>query len=50
MKININLFSILYGASKGFMNAFKACMNPFEAPERNVKKKLKIIFSPRPGL
>ena len=45
IKIKINLifiFTILHGASKGFMKAFKA---EAEAPQRNVKIKFKIFFS-----
>ena len=35
IKIKINfLFSLLCGASKSFMKAFKAFINPFDAPEK----------------
>ena len=43
VKINLNFYFIvtfLCGASKGFMKAYKAIMNPFEAPQRNVKIKI----------
>ena len=36
----IFVFKFLFGASKGFMKAFKAFIKPFEAPERSVKIKL----------
>ena len=36
----IFIFTLLYGASKGFMNASKAFMKPFEAPPRSVKIKM----------
>ena len=40
-KINlIFLFTLLCGASKGFMKAFKAFTKPFEAPQRSVKIKI----------
>ena len=36
----LNFFALLCGASKGFMNAFKAFIKPFEAPQ---SVKIKII-------
>ena len=44
------IFTLLYGAWKGFMKAFKASIKPFDAPQTNVKIKFKLIFSLRPGL
>ena len=44
-KININfIFTLFCGTTKGFMNALKAFIKPFEAPRRSVKIKLKLIF------
>ena len=41
IKIELNfIFTLLCGASKGFMKAFKAFIKPFEAPQRNVKIKI----------
>ena len=40
-KINLNFyFTLLCGASQGFMKAFKAFIKPFEAPQRSVKIKV----------
>ena len=36
----IFIFTLLCGASKGFMKAFKAFIKPFEAPQRSVKIKI----------
>ena len=38
------IFTLLCGASKGFMKAFKAFIKPFEAPQRSVKTKLSVDF------
>ena len=44
-KINLNFyFHTLCGALKGFMKALKAFIKPFEAPQRSVKIKVKLIF------
>ena len=32
-------FTLLCGASEGFMRAFKAFIKPFEAPQKRVKMK-----------
>ena len=38
---NLNfIFTLLCGASKGFMKAFKASIKPFEAVQRSVKIKI----------
>ena len=53
IKIDINLifiFTLLCGASKGFMKALTAFIKPFEAPQRSVKKNFQLIFSFCPGL
>ena len=40
-KINLNfIFTLLCGASKGFMKTLKAFIKPFEAPQRSVKIKI----------
>ena len=36
----ILIFTLLCGASKGFMKALKAFIKPFEAPKRSVKIKI----------
>ena len=36
----IFIFTLLCGASKGFMKAVKALIKPFEAPQRIVKIKI----------
>ena len=36
----ILIFTLLYGASKGFMKVFKAFTKLFEAPQRSVKIKI----------
>ena len=33
-----------------FIKVFKAFIKPFEAPQRSVKIRIKLIFSRRPGL
>ena len=53
IEINIKLifiFTLLCGTSKGFMKALKALIKPFEEPQRNVKRKINLIFSLQPGL
>ena len=35
---------LLFGSSKRFMKAFKVFMKSFEAPQRSVKIKFKLIF------
>ena len=35
--ISIFIFTILYGASKGFLKALKSLIKPFVAPQRNLK-------------
>ena len=37
-------FTLLCGATKDFMKAFKAFIKPFEAPQRNVKIKIEVNF------
>ena len=47
IKIKINLiviFTLLCGASKGFMKALKTFIKRFEAPQGSVKVKIKLIF------
>ena len=34
------MFTLLYGASKGFMKALKAFIKSFETPQRSVKIKI----------
>ena len=36
----IFIFTLLCGAAKDFMKAFKAFIKPFEAPQRSVKIKI----------
>ena len=36
----IFIFKLLCGASKGFLNFFKALIKPFETPQRSVKIKI----------
>ena len=45
MKIFIFIFSLLWGASKGFMKAFKAFIKPFGGAQRNLKLKFKFLSS-----
>ena len=41
IKIELNfIFTLLCGASKGFMKAFKVFIKPFEAPQKSVKIKI----------
>ena len=43
-------FTLLLGASKGFMKTFKTFIEPFEVAQRSLKKKnFQLIFSLRPG-
>ena len=37
-------FTLLCGASKGFRKTLKAFIKPYEATQRSVKKKIKLIF------
>ena len=39
------MFTLLSGASKGFMKALKAFTKPFEVPQRSVKIKIYVYFS-----
>ena len=38
----ILIFTLLCGVSKGFMNALKAFMKPFEAPEGSMKIEIQV--------
>ena len=43
IEMNINLifvFTLFYGASKGFMKTFNAFVKPFVAPQRSVEIKI----------
>ena len=40
----IFIFTLLYGAWKHFMKAFKAFIKPIEAQQRSVKLKFNLIF------
>ena len=40
----ILIFTLLYGASKGFMKDFKVFMKPFAVSQRSVKIKIQISF------
>ena len=40
----IFIFTLLCGASKGFMKVLKALTKPFEAPKRSAKVKLSVNF------
>ena len=44
------IFTLLCGATNGFMKALKAFIKPFEAPQRSVKIKIYVKFSLHPGL
>ena len=44
------ILTLLCGASKGFMKAFKAFIEPFETPQRSVKINDKVIFVSLPGI
>ena len=37
-------FTLLYGAPKGFMNALKALIKPFEVLQRSAKTKIYLIL------
>ena len=40
-KIKLNFcFHTSFGATKGFMKALKACIKPFEIPQKSVKIKI----------
>ena len=41
---SIFIFTLLCGASKGFMKALKAFIKPFEVPQRSVKIKILVNF------
>ena len=43
-KLTQVIFALLFGASKGFMKAFKALIKPFEAPQRSVNIKSQVNF------
>ena len=47
-KINLNylilIFTFLCSASNGLKKTFKAFIQPFEAPQRSVKIRIKVIF------
>ena len=38
------IFALLFGAEKDFIKDIKAFIKPFEAPQRNVKIKIELIF------
>ena len=40
----ILILTLLCGASKGFIKAFKAFIKPYETPQRSVKIKININF------
>ena len=40
----ILILTLLCGASKGFIQAFKAFIKPYETPQRSVKIKININF------
>ena len=44
------VFSLLCGASRGFVKAFKAFIKPFEAPQRSAKIKIELIFFSSSGI
>ena len=45
IKINLNfIFTLLFGASKGFMKDLKAFIKSFEAPQRSVQIKFSVKF------
>ena len=44
------IFTLLCGASKGFMKAFKAFIKPFEALQRSVKIKIYVNFFSSSGI
>ena len=51
IKTNLNFyFTLLCGPSKGFMKALKAFIKSFEAPQRSVKIKIKLVFFSSSGI
>ena len=46
----IVIFTLLCGASKSFLKAFKALIKPFEAPQRSVKIKISLKFFSSSGI
>ena len=46
----IVIFTLLCGASKSFLKAFKALIKPFEAPQRSVKIKISLKFFSLSGI
>ena len=42
--IEIFIFTLLCGGTKGFMKVLKAFIKPFEAPQRSVKIKTSVNF------
>ena len=51
IKINLNFyFTLLYGASKGFIKAFKAISKPFEIPQKGVELKISVNFLSSSGI
>ena len=44
------IFTLLCGASKGFMKALKVFIKPFEAPQRSVKIKIELNFFSSSGI
>ena len=46
----IFIFTLLCGASKGFMNALKTFIKPFEARQRSVKIKIQLNFFSSSGI
>ena len=48
--IYIFIFTLLCGASKGFMKTFKVFIKPFEASQRSVKIKILLNFFTLPGI
>ena len=40
----IFIFTLLWGASKGFMKAFKSFIKPFDGPQRSSRKKISVNF------
>ena len=44
IQLKIFIFTLLFGASKGFIKAFKVFIKPFEAPQRSVKIKIQVNF------
>ena len=44
MKKNIQFSEYNFGASKGFLKAYKGTIKPSEAPQRSVKIKISVFF------